>query len=142
MNEIGNGLLACGGQAMTNEINTQEFSAQIRRLRGNRALREVANEIGEISASTLSRIENGNIPDLDTFIRICRWLSMSPDSFIIGETNSDAVQSGATAGSKKAVIRTHLRADRTLDPKTAEALVRMIELAYEQAERGEIAETE
>lgn len=126
---------------MSHEINIEDFATQIRRQRGNRGLREVAQEIGEISASTLSRIENGNIPDLDTFIRICRWLDVSPDTFIIGEPNLDASQTGSESESKKTLIKAHLRADRTLDPRTAEALVRMIELAYEQAERGDIAET-
>lgn len=125
---------------MPNEINIEEFAAQIREQRGKRGLREVAQEIGEISASTLSRIENGNIPDLDTFIRVCRWLGVAPDAFIIGETNIDASQTTSEQESKKTLIKAYLRADRTLDPKTAEALVRMIELAYEQAERGDIPE--
>lgn len=125
---------------MSNEINIEDFAVQIRKQRGNRGLREVAQEIGEISASTLSRIENGNIPDLDTFIRVCRWLGVSPDMFIIGETNLDASQINSESESKKTLIKAHLRADRTLDPKTAEALVRMIELAYEQSERGDITE--
>lgn len=125
---------------MKHEIDIEEFAAQIRRQRGKRGLREVAQEIGEISASTLSRIENGNIPDLDTFIRVCRWLGVSPDKFIIGETNLDASQTNSESESKKTLIKAHLRADRTLDPKTAEALVRMIELAYEQSEQGDIPE--
>lgn len=125
---------------MSHEINIEDFSTQIRRQRGNRGLREAAQDIGEISASTLSRIENGNIPDLGTFIRICRWLGLSPETFIIGEANPDAFQASAVPENKKMLIKTHLRADRTLDPETADALVRMIELAYEQAERGEIGE--
>ncbi len=125
---------------MPNEINIEDFAVRIRNQRGKRGLREVAQEIGEVSASTLSRIENGNIPDLDTFIRVCRWLGVVPDTFIIGETNIDASQTNSESESKKTLIKAYLRADRTLDPKTAEALVRMIELAYEQAERGDIPE--
>jgi transcriptional regulator with XRE-family HTH domain len=125
---------------MSNEINIEDFAAKIREQRGKRGLREAAQEIGEISASTLSRIENGNIPDLDTFIRVCRWLGVSPDTFIIGETNLDASQLSSESESRKMLIKAHLRAERTLDPKTVEALVRMIELAYEQSERGDITE--
>lgn len=125
---------------MSKEINIEQFAAQIREKRGKRGLREVAQEMGEISASTLSRIENGNIPDLDTFVRICRWLGVSPDSFIIGDASDSSIDSISEGGSRKALVQAHLRADRTLDPKTVEALVRMIELAYEQAERGEITE--
>lgn len=125
---------------MKHEINIEDFAARIREIRGKRGLREVAQDIGEISASTLSRIENGNIPDLDTFIRVCRWLGVPPDTFIIGDTNLQASQQDTESQSKKSLIKAHLRADRTLNPQTAEALVRMIELAYEQAERGEIDE--
>ena len=35
-------------------------------------------------------------------------------------------------------VAAYLRADRHLDPHAAEALVKMIELAYEAMERGEI----
>jgi len=125
---------------MEHEMKIEEFAAQIRERRGKRGLRDIANEIGEVSASTLSRIENGSVPDLDTFIRICRWLGVSPNTFTIDEGDSNVVDVNREPESKKALIKAHLRADRTLDPKTAEALARMIELAYEQAERGEISE--
>jgi len=125
---------------MTHQIKIEEFASRVREQRGKRGLRETALEIGEISASTLSRIENGNIPDLDSFVRICRWLGVSPDAFIISETVVDLSADNAESGSKKSLIKAHLRADRTLDPKTADALVRMIELAYQQAERGEITD--
>jgi hypothetical protein len=36
-----------------------------------------------------------------------------------------------------AVIAAHLRADRTLDPKTADALATMIQLAYESGKTEE-----
>ena len=44
-------------------------------------LREFAKQIG-ISTSTLSRIERGNKPDLDTVILICKWLKMDINKFI------------------------------------------------------------
>ena len=113
-----------------------KFSAIIRKQRGERGLREVAQEIGEVNASTLSRIEHGNLPDLDTFLRICRWLGVSPDEFttVLDSSTSDQPNTPPTLDSAD-MITAHLRADRTLDPKTVEALSTMIRLAFEDANR-------
>ena len=52
-------------------VDTAKLSAMVRAKRGSMGLRAAAEEIGDISASTLSRIEQGRIPDLDTFFRLC-----------------------------------------------------------------------
>lgn len=122
---------------MTHEIKIEELAAKLREQRGTRGLREIAKEIGDVSASTLSRIEKGNIPDLDTFVRICRWLGVSSEAFIIGEDGVEIAEEVQPENYRQ-TITAHLKADRTLDPKTAEALARMIDLAYQQAERGDI----
>lgn len=124
---------------MTMELNINELAKQLRAKRGTRGLRAVAQEIGDISASTLSRVEQGKIPDLDTFLRLCRWLGASPDQFTSAtrETPEDKDRDGE---STQQTVIAHLRADRTLDPATAEALARMIEMAYAAAERGEIGQ--
>ena len=126
---------------MAPTINIRELAAMLRARRGQRGLRAVAQEIGGISASTLSRVEQGKIPDLDTFLRLCRWLGVSPEQF----TTDKEEQMQATSSSappdpdmRRDIITAHLRADRTLDPETAEALVTMIRLAYEAVERGEL----
>lgn len=41
---------------------------------------EVKKQIG-VSKSTLSRIENGSTPDLDTFGKICGWLKLEPNKY-------------------------------------------------------------
>lgn len=46
-----------------------------------KSLREIAGEIG-VSASTLSRVERELLPDLETYIKICRWLSVPFEQFI------------------------------------------------------------
>ncbi len=51
----------------------------IRLKRGSQGLRAIATELG-ISASTLSRIERGHTPDIETFARLCQWLEVSMDS--------------------------------------------------------------
>jgi transcriptional regulator with XRE-family HTH domain len=122
---------------MADEFDIVKLSAMIRKKRGERGLREVAQEIGEINASTLSRIEHGNLPDLATFLRICRWLSVSPDEFTPAPNGrSTATRRDAPPTLDAAdMITAHLRADRTLDPKTVEALSTMIRLAFEDANR-------
>lgn len=121
---------------MSSEIDIQELARMIRAKRGKRGLRAVAQEIeqeaGEVSASTLSRIEQGKVPDLDTFIKLCKWLGVSADHFTIENENRN------TQESTPEIITAHLRADRTLDPQTAEALVIMIEMAYNAVDRGEL----
>jgi transcriptional regulator with XRE-family HTH domain len=117
---------------MASEIDIRQLAKMIRAKRGTRGLRVIANEIGDVSASTLSRIEQGKVPDLDTFIKLCKWLNISADHFT-QETEHTNI-----AESTPQIIAAHLRADRTLDPQTAEALVTMIEMAYNAIDRGEL----
>jgi transcriptional regulator with XRE-family HTH domain len=93
----------------------------IKEKRGSYGLRKTAGDIGGISAPTLSRIEKGNVPDVDTFIKICNWLDVPTDTFINSEENS----------SRKKLIG-HLRADRELDAGTIDMLVKLIEMAYKK----------
>jgi transcriptional regulator with XRE-family HTH domain len=102
-------------------INIQSLSQMIKSKRGERGLRETAKEIGDISVSTLSRVENGNLPDIDTYIKLCKWLNVSIDFFTADTPSSD---------SKKNVVVANLRADKTLSHDMAEALIKMIDLAY------------
>jgi transcriptional regulator with XRE-family HTH domain len=122
---------------MVEQLNLTEFAAMVRTKRDGHGLRATATEIGEVSPSTLSRIEQGKVPDLDTFMRICRWLGVSPERFMstTGQLQSSPGPNHVDAAEKIAV---HLRADRTLDPKTADALVQMIRLAYDAAKHGKL----
>lgn len=109
---------------MSKNLDTEKLRDLLRSKRGSKGLRLIASEIGGVSASTLSRIEQGNLPDIDTFLKICSWLEVTPDFFT--KTESHKIDS------KNQVIA-HLRADRTLPSDTAEALIQMINLAYESA---------
>lgn len=55
----------------------KEWYHQKRRI----GLREFGEQIG-ISAATLSRIERGNVPDVETFFKICKWLKSPMSRFI------------------------------------------------------------
>lgn len=100
------------------------LGALVRKQRGEKKLRDVANEIG-ISPATLMRVENGRTPDVETFGKICQWLKMDPGSFLgfkKTEGNDQATEGPIT-------ISAHLRADRTPNPKTLNALAKLIWLA-------------
>ena len=114
---------------MESPVDITKLGALLKQKRGKRGLREVATEIGGISAATLSRVERGQVPDLGTYARICRWLDMSPGVFIQGGGGQESPQL-----SNEALVSAHLRADKTLDPKTVEAIVTMISLAYKAAD--------
>lgn len=110
---------------MPNRIDTEKLSGMIKRKRGKMGLRKAA-EIIDISAPTLSRIEQGKLPDIDTYLKICDWLGVSAEFFSISSTqDKDSTQ-------KK--VEASLRADKTLAPETVEALINMINLAYIQAD--------
>ncbi len=92
--------------------------------RADRGLRTVSEEIGDVSAATLSRIEQGKIPDVDTFIKICKWLDVTTDTFILDNTKKMK-----PASTQQQVIA-HLRADKELGKDTVNMLIKMIDLAY------------
>jgi len=104
------------------KLTIHALGRKLLEIRGERGVREVAKEIG-ISAATLSRIERGNIPDLDTFGKVCRWLRIDPGEVL-------GVETRATTQRPTAVV--HFRKDQTLNPETAHALAQLI-LAAQRA---------
>ena len=96
--------------------------------RGERGIRETATEMG-ISAATLSRVERGFMPDLETFGKICKWLRADPGS-VLGIEPVTANQSQ---------LSVHFRKDQVLAVETAQALAQMIlaaQRALMQSENG------
>mgnify|MGYP003577375135 CR=1 FL=1 len=87
--------------------------------RGAIGVRATAKEIG-ISAATLSRVERGYLPDLDTFRKICAWLGVDPGE-VLGFTQGRPSTPQVTVHFKKA---------QALSPKTAQALGKMVLAAH------------
>lgn len=108
---------------MQSTLNTELLAGMVKNKRGEKGLRTVAEEIGDVSFATLSRIEQGKVPDVDTFIKICKWLDVTTDTFINSDSKKKAV-------STKDQVLAHLRADRELDKPTINMLIKMIDLAY------------
>ena len=110
---------------MASSLDTSKFSEMIKSKRGSIGLRTLAKEIG-ISSSTLSRVEQENLPDIDTYIKLCNWLEVSTDFFKVDSSNEKHDSSYQN-------VIAHLRADKTLSGKTSEALIQMINVAYDAA---------
>lgn len=118
-------------------INTKELGRAIKRKRENAglSLRDVATET-QVSASTLSRIENGTgKPDADNIARLTNWLDMPVDRVM--KRTSTATSDVEPViyfphESTPEIIEAHLRADRNLTPETARALSEMFRVAYKQ----------
>jgi transcriptional regulator with XRE-family HTH domain len=119
------------GTMKPSEINLSKLAALLAKKRGKRPFREIAEEIGGVSSPTLSRIEKGNVPDLETFMKLCRWLGVSPQDF-----QQSPVESEDQEVSEQERFCALLRASRTLPPETAKALATMIQLAYKDIDKG------
>ena len=60
----------------------EKLSIALRMKRGERSLQKAADEIGDISATTLHRIERGEQrPDLDTYAKLCDWMGVPMSYF-------------------------------------------------------------
>lgn len=121
---------------MQHEINVNALGEAIQRYREDKKLtvRAAAEQMESVSPSTLSRIERGSLPDLDTYMRICRWLNVDPAHFAtepVGEAKSGKKSELMTED-----IIVHLRADKLLNVQTRDALITMIEVAYAAARRN------
>ena len=118
-------------------INTAELGSAIRRRRKQRglSLRDVADETG-VSASTLSRIENGTgKPDADNIARLAAWLDMPIERVLhhgARATNDPKPVVYYPHESTPEIVEAHLRADRRLTPQTAKALSELFRVAYAQ----------
>jgi transcriptional regulator with XRE-family HTH domain len=117
-------------------VNTIELGRAIRRKREEQglSLRDVADETG-VSASTLSRIENGTgKPDADNIARLTTWLNV-PMERIMGGGRLEGEDSAVVyfpQESTPEIVEAHLRADRNLSPDTAKALSELFRVAYAQ----------
>ena len=118
-------------------VNTRELGRAIRRKREDAglSLRDVADETG-VSASTLSRIENGTgKPDADNIARLTAWLNV-PMERIMGGRQLDGDETKPIVYFPQEptpdIVEAHLRADRNLTPETAKALSELFRVAYAQ----------
>ena len=96
------------------EITLQNIGPALRNKRGNEGLRETTREIG-ISPATLSRVESGKLPDIETFKKICIWMKIDAGEVL-----------GTVEKPKTQIPMVHLKAKKNLNEKTVKALSEMI----------------
>jgi transcriptional regulator with XRE-family HTH domain len=123
-------------------VNTEELGRAIRRRREELglSLRDVATET-TVSASTLSRIENGTgKPDAENIARLTSWLDVPMERILSGR-NPQSEGSNAVVYYPQEptpeIVEAHLRADRNLTPQTAAALSELFRVAYTQFSRND-----
>ena len=123
-------------------INTLELGKAIKRRREELklSLRDVADVVG-VSASTLSRIENGTgRPDADNIARITQWLDMPVDRLIRGQAGTEVEPVIYYPHEPTPeIVEAHLRADKNLSAETANALSELFRVAYEQFSKPGVA---
>ena len=95
-------------------LTLETLGLKIAERRDERGVREVAKEIG-VSPATLSRVERGNLPDLETFGKICRWLGVDPGEVL-----------GFSDVAKRPAASVHFKKEAAVDMKTAQALSDLI----------------
>ena len=123
-------------------VNTEELGRAIRRRRDELglSLRDVASETA-VSASTLSRIENGTgKPDADNIARLTSWLDVPMERILSGShSHSDSSKAVVDYPQEPTpeIVEAHLRADRNLTPETAAALSELFRVAYNQFSRND-----
>lgn len=106
-------------------LSVYQLGERARERRGANGLRETAAEIG-VSAATLSRIERGHMPDLDTFGKLCRWLDVDPADVL-----DVPVQRGTASNSPPVFTATaHFRVNQTTSEELARALGALIVAAH------------
>ncbi len=103
------------------KLTLQILGRRLAEKRKSRGIREVAKDIG-VSPATLSRIERGYVPDIETFGKVCRWMNVDPGEIL-------GVKPKMSSAPKAAV---HFKKDQALQVETAQALAQMI-LAAQRA---------
>jgi transcriptional regulator with XRE-family HTH domain len=109
-------------------IRIDRLAERIQEKRAGKGVREAAAEVG-VSPATLSRIENGKIPDLETFGKVCRWLGEDPAIYL------GLPQQPAAA---LPTARVHFKKGAAIRKDTAKALADMILAAQEALLKEEL----
>ena len=99
------------------KVSLQTLGRLVIEKRGGLGIRAAATEVG-VSAATLSRVERGYLPDLDTFSKICSWLGLNPGD-VLG-TRPPAHQPGTPQ------VAVHFKKDAAVAPTTAHARAQMV----------------
>ena len=102
-------------------MNILKLSKLLIEKRGDRGVRDFSRELG-VSAATLSRIERGKLPDLETFGKLCSVLKLDPAEIL----EIEGIETPSSAPSPTAVAAVHFKADAHYSPEAARDLAALI----------------
>jgi transcriptional regulator with XRE-family HTH domain len=98
------------------EIAIDVLAERLRAKRAGRGVREVARDIG-ISPATYSRVENNNLPDLETFTKLCEWVGIDPNEVL-------GVKSASDTSAPRVLV--HFKNENVMPKELAAAMGEMI----------------
>jgi transcriptional regulator with XRE-family HTH domain len=104
-------------------LSIEDFGRLLAAKRGGRGVRAAALE-AEVTPSTFSRVENGHMPDLKTFAKLCKWLKRDPREFL-------GIEAVAPSPNRPRDV-VHFKKKKTVQVETAKALAELI-LAAQRA---------
>ena len=100
---------------MSEPASLKSLGHLVAQKRGKVGVRATARAIG-LSPATLSRVENGHLPDLANFTKLCQWLELDPASVLGFDP----------AHRDRPTVAVHFRGQRTMDVQTGAALQDLI----------------
>jgi len=100
-------------------VNIHLLSRTLVEKRGEQGIRAAAKEIG-VSPATLSRVERGFLPDLETFSKICEWVGVEPADVLGVKQRASGIPQ----------VAVHFKKSAALAPTTAQALAQMVLAAH------------
>ena len=111
---------------MANSLSLEVLGRMVADKRGKVGIRATARAIG-LSPATLSRVENGQLPDLANFKKLCQWLELDPAS-ALGFNPEDL---------DRPTVAVHFRSRETMTAQTANALQDLILAAQRMLDEEE-----
>jgi transcriptional regulator with XRE-family HTH domain len=108
------------------QIDVETLVAALDAERRTRGLswRQLAKDAG-VSASTLTRMQQGKSPDVNTFSSLTRWLKIPAERFYVEQSQNTAAHDDPMA-----VISTLLRGKKKMNPKALSALQELVNAAF------------
>ena len=110
-------------ESTVSHLNSEALAEALRERRESAGLSiRKAADAADVSFMTLSRVESGGQPDLATFLRLCAWLRVPPETFFITSAPRDTAT--------PEVVATHLLADPRLEPEAASRIASVVRDMY------------
>jgi|SRR5208282_647160 len=107
-------------------LDVESLIAALNAEREDRGLswRKLAFEAG-VNPSSLTRMQQGKLPDVNTFTALIHWLRMPADQFM-----ASGLDSTSPKPNPMAVVSTLLRGKREMTPEALKALDELVQAAF------------